>query len=184
MIRFFPRMGGIAARPLMSTSTAAFKSATLLPSLLFPNSGYRFGFSPLAAALAGMQNPCSTSMRPFSQTPIMNKHSSFTNLPSPPLSSVGGITSSKSLVSNGNPFAQQMGVRHEAGIASLGAAVALVSIGGVAQGLGNLFASLVSGTARNPSVRENLFTYALIGVGFLELFGIVCILMSVVLLFS
>ena len=75
-------------------------------------------------------------------------------------------------------------VRHEAGIAALSAAVALVSVGGVAQGIGSLFAALVSGTARNPSIKEDLFTYTLIGMGFLEFLGIICVMMSAVLLYS
>ena len=75
-------------------------------------------------------------------------------------------------------------VRHEAGIAALSAAIALVSVGGVAQGIGSLFAALVSGTARNPSIKEDLFTYTLIGMGFLEFLGIICVMMSAVLLYS
>lgn len=83
-----------------------------------------------------------------------------------------------------NPFAPTIGVRHEAGLATLGAAVALMSVGGVAQGIGQLFAALVSGTSRNPSIKDELFTYTLIGMGFLEFLGIVCIVLSVMFLYS
>jgi len=75
-------------------------------------------------------------------------------------------------------------VRHEAGVATLGAAIALMAVGGVAQGIGSLFAALVSGTARNPSIKEDLFTYTLIGMGFLEFLGIVVVLMAALLLYS
>lgn len=78
----------------------------------------------------------------------------------------------------------QVGARYEAGVASLAAAIALMSVGGVAQGIGSLFAALVSGTARNPAIKEDLFTYTLIGMGFLEFLGIICVLMSAVLLYS
>eukprot|EP00919_Chromeraceae_sp_WS-2016_P036524 GHVR01086747.1.p1 GENE.GHVR01086747.1~~GHVR01086747.1.p1 ORF type:complete len:164 (+),score=47.12 GHVR01086747.1:37-528(+) len=80
------------------------------------------------------------------------------------------------------PITQQK--RGEAGVAVLGAAVALVAVGGVAQGIGALFAALVAGTARNPSIKEDLFTYTLIGMGFLELLAIVVVLMSAMLLYS
>ncbi|SBS81322.1 ATP synthase lipid-binding protein, mitochondrial precursor, putative [Plasmodium malariae] len=63
------------------------------------------------------------------------------------------------------------GVRHDSGIASLSAAIALMSVGGVAQGIGNLFSALVLGTSRNPSIKDELFTYTLIGMGFLEFLG-------------
>lgn len=77
-----------------------------------------------------------------------------------------------------------MGMRYDGGVASLSAAIALMSVGGVAQGIGSLFAALVSGTARNPSIKEDLFTYTLIGMGFLEFLGIIAVLMSAVLLYS
>lgn len=82
------------------------------------------------------------------------------------------------------PLYAQMGVRHDSGIASLSAAIALISVGGVAQGIGSLFSALVLGTSRNPSIKDELFTYTLIGMGFLEFLGIICVLMSAVLLYS
>ncbi|VWU50032.1 ATP synthase subunit C, putative [Hepatocystis sp. ex Piliocolobus tephrosceles] len=69
---------------------------------------------------------------------------------------------------NKNCINKQLGVRHDSGIASLSAAIALISVGGVAQGIGNLFSALVLGTSRNPSIKDELFTYTLIGMGFLE----------------
>ncbi|UVC50002.1 lipid-binding protein [Theileria orientalis] len=82
------------------------------------------------------------------------------------------------------PYNNKFGVRYDGGVATLGAAVALMSVGGVAQGIGNLFAALVSGTARNPSIKEDLFTYTLIGMGFLEFLAIVCILMGAIMMYS
>lgn len=73
-------------------------------------------------------------------------------------------------------------VRRYNTLATVGAGIALVSVGGVAQGMGRIFASLIDGTARNPSTKDDLFTYSLIGAGFLEFFGLVCIALSVVLL--
>ncbi|SBS80324.1 ATP synthase lipid-binding protein, mitochondrial precursor, putative [Plasmodium ovale curtisi] len=67
-----------------------------------------------------------------------------------------------------NCLNHKIGVRHDSGIASLSAAIALMSVGGVAQGIGNLFSALVLGTSRNPSIKDELFTYTLIGMGFLE----------------
>merc|ERR1712224_237123 len=78
---------------------------------------------------------------------------------------------------------QTVGVRH-AGVSVLGCAIAMVAVGGCAQGIGQLFAALVVGMARNPSMKEDLFTYTLIGMGFLEFLAIVVILIAGLLLYS
>ena len=56
--------------------------------------------------------------------------------------------------------------------------------GGCAQGIGQLFAALVVGMAKNPSMKEDLFTYTLIGMGFLEFLAIFVILIAGLLLYS
>lgn len=82
-----------------------------------------------------------------------------------------------------NPLAQPLAVRN-AGVSVLGCAIALVAVGGCAGGIGQLFGALVVGIARNPSMKEDLFTYTLIGMGFLEFLALVVILFAVVLLYA
>merc|ERR1711902_322261 len=72
--------------------------------------------------------------------------------------------------------------KRNAGVSVLGCAIAMVAVGGCAQGIGQLFAALVVGMARNPSMKEDLFTYTLIGMGFLEFLAIVVILIAGLLL--
>merc|ERR1712098_144786 len=74
--------------------------------------------------------------------------------------------------------------KRNAGVSVLGCAIAMVAVGGCAQGIGQLFAALVVGMARNPSMKEDLFTYTLIGMGFLEFLAIVVILVAALLLYS
>merc|ERR1711948_155894 len=74
--------------------------------------------------------------------------------------------------------------KRQAGVSVLGCAIAMVAVGGCAQGIGQLFAALVVGMARNPSMKEDLFTYTLIGMGFLEFLAIVVILIAGLLLYS
>jgi F-type H+-transporting ATPase subunit c len=38
--------------------------------------------------------------------------------------------------------------------------------------------------ARNPSMKDDLFTMTMVGLGFVELMAIVCILFAVMLLYS
>eukprot|EP00933_Yihiella_yeosuensis_P014151 TRINITY_DN1278_c0_g3_i4.p1 TRINITY_DN1278_c0_g3~~TRINITY_DN1278_c0_g3_i4.p1 ORF type:complete len:134 (+),score=39.61 TRINITY_DN1278_c0_g3_i4:82-483(+) len=75
-------------------------------------------------------------------------------------------------------------MKRNAGVSVLGCAIAMVAVGGCAQGIGQLFAALVVGMARNPSMKEDLFTYTLIGMGFLEFLAIVVILIAGLLLYS
>merc|ERR1712230_88517 len=87
------------------------------------------------------------------------------------------------------PLAQEVGLgaplaKRNAGVSVLGCAIAMVAVGGCAQGIGQLFAALVVGMARNPSMKEDLFTYTLIGMGFLEFLAIVVILIAGLLLYS
>merc|ERR1711862_996593 len=82
-----------------------------------------------------------------------------------------------------NPMGVQLGTRN-AGVSVLGCAIAMVAVGGCAGGIGQLFAALVVGIARNPSMKEDLFTYTLIGMGFLEFLAIVVILIAMLLLYS
>ncbi|CAE6970884.1 unnamed protein product, partial [Symbiodinium sp. CCMP2456] len=68
-----------------------------------------------------------------------------------------------------NPVSQAAGLgepmtKRHAGVSVLGCAIAMVAVGGCAQGIGQLFAALVVGMARNPSMKEDLFTYTLIGM--------------------
>merc|ERR1712225_89872 len=74
--------------------------------------------------------------------------------------------------------------KRNAGVSVLGCAIAMVAVGGCAQGIGQLFAALVVGMARNPSMKEDLFTYTLIGMGFLEFLAIVVVLIAGLLLYS
>ena len=77
-----------------------------------------------------------------------------------------------------------IGSTRSAGTSVLGCAIAVVAVGGCAQGIGQLFAALVVGIARNPSMKEDLFTYTLIGMGFLEFLALGVILISFLLLYS
>merc|ERR1711985_228878 len=89
------------------------------------------------------------------------------------------VKSSKTNMGLGEPLSKR-----NAGVSVLGCAITMVAVGGCAQGIGQLFAALVVGTARNPSMKEDLFTYTLIGMGFLEFLAIVVILIAGLLLYS
>ena len=83
---------------------------------------------------------------------------------------------------NGRPSLAIQVQKRNAGVSVLGCAIAATAVGGCAQGIGQLFAALVVGMTRNPSMKEDLFTYTLIGMGFLEFLAIVVILIAGLLL--
>merc|ERR1711964_931691 len=93
------------------------------------------------------------------------------------------IQSAPVLSLNTPALSSPMGVRNS-GTSVLGCAIAMVAVGGCASGVGQLFAALVVGIARNPSMKEDLFTYLLIGMGFLEFLIIIVVLIAFMLLYS
>merc|ERR1712023_70728 len=82
-----------------------------------------------------------------------------------------------------NGLGSQM-VTRDAGVGVLAAGIAVNGVGLASLGLGVLFHGLVSGIARNPALKEDLMVYAMIGVGMVEFFAIVILLLSGLLLYT
>ncbi|GAM88420.1 hypothetical protein ANO11243_064530 [Dothideomycetidae sp. 11243] len=55
---------------------------------------------------------------------------------------------------------------------NLGMGSAAIGLGGAAVGIGIVFAALLTGTARNPALRGQLFSYAILGFAFVEAMGL------------
>jgi F-type H+-transporting ATPase subunit c len=65
-------------------------------------------------------------------------------------------------------------------------AIGLMALGmlGAAIGVGNIFASVVSAIARNPSAESKLSKYAFIGAGMAEAMGLFALVIAFMLIFS
>jgi len=122
--------------------------------------------------------------RAFSSSPIFSRHVGVEHNPKKLNSSLVALATTNKPDLDISGLNRPIGARYDGGVSTLAAAIALMSVGGVAQGLGTLFAALISGTARNPSIKEDLFTYTLMGIGFLEFMGIVSVAISMLLLYS
>lgn len=83
-----------------------------------------------------------------------------------------------------NPLTSKVGGVRHAGVSVLGCGMATIALGGCAGGMGQIFAALVVGTARNPSMKDDLFTYTMLGLGFVELLAIVAGGIAIMLLYS
>uniref|UniRef100_A0A915Q1V5 ATPase protein 9 n=1 Tax=Setaria digitata TaxID=48799 RepID=A0A915Q1V5_9BILA len=66
----------------------------------------------------------------------------------------------------------------------VGAGAATVGVAGSGAGIGNVFGSLVIGYARNPSAKNQLFSYAILGFALSEAMGLFCLCMGFCILFA
>lgn len=142
--------------------------------MIAPTARLALRYNPLAARYAAVFSPFQQQVASFT-TGLDNRRTTQ-------MTSFNGLTStsaSSAIVPSGS-----LGSVRNAGTSVLGCAIAVVAVGGCAQGIGQLFAALVVGIARNPSMKEDLFTYTLIGMGFLEFLALGVILISFLLLYS
>jgi len=66
----------------------------------------------------------------------------------------------------------------------IGAGAATVGVAGSGAGIGSVFGSLVIGYARNPSLKQQLFSYAILGFALSEAMGLFCLMMAFLVLFA
>lgn len=51
-------------------------------------------------------------------------------------------------------------------------------------GIGTVFGSLITGYARNPSLKQQLFSYAILGFALAEAVGLFCLMLAFLILFA
>jgi F-type H+-transporting ATPase subunit c len=66
----------------------------------------------------------------------------------------------------------------------IGAGLAVIGVGGVGAGIGNIFASLISSIARNPAARGQVFGLAMLGFALVEAVALYALLISFLILFT
>jgi|ERR1711976_30971 len=66
----------------------------------------------------------------------------------------------------------------------IGAGAATVGVAGSGAGIGSVFGSLVVGYARNPSLKQQLFSYTILGFALSEAMGLFCLMMAFLILFA
>lgn len=65
----------------------------------------------------------------------------------------------------------------------IGAGIACSGLGGVGQGIGHIFSSLVEAMATNPTLSKSLFNYALIGFALTEAVALFILMITFLILF-
>ncbi|XP_057616849.1 ATP synthase F(0) complex subunit C1, mitochondrial-like [Chionomys nivalis] len=66
----------------------------------------------------------------------------------------------------------------------IGARAATVVVAGSGAGIGIVFGSLIIGYARNPSLKQQLFSYAILGFALSEVMGLFCLMVAFLILFA
>jgi F-type H+-transporting ATPase subunit c len=66
----------------------------------------------------------------------------------------------------------------------VGAGLATIGLAGAGVGIGIVFSGLITATSRNPALRPQLFTYAILGFALSEATGLFALMIAFLLLFA
>jgi F-type H+-transporting ATPase subunit c len=66
----------------------------------------------------------------------------------------------------------------------IGAGAATAGVGGAGAGVGAVFAGMIQGFARNPALKQQLFTYCILGFALAEAMGLFALMMAFLMLFA
>jgi len=130
-----------------------------------------------------------SALRPLSSTVVVRQEPSATTS----IASYSGISSlhiaskpSVSSIVNQIRSIQTSAVSRDIDQAAkyIGAGAATVGVAGSGAGIGSVFGSLVIGYARNPSLKTQLFSFAILGFALSEAMGLFCLMMAFLLLFA
>jgi F-type H+-transporting ATPase subunit c len=66
----------------------------------------------------------------------------------------------------------------------IGAGLATIGVGSGAIGAGLVFSALINGTSRNPSLKSDLFSLAILAFSLAEAIALFCLMIAFLLLFA
>lgn len=66
----------------------------------------------------------------------------------------------------------------------IGAGLTTIGLGGAGVGVGLVFAALINSTSRNPSIKSDLFSYAILGFALTEAIGLFSLMMAFLILYA
>lgn len=132
--------------------------------------------APLSSTVTGMN----TNIKPAVPSCSFASYCSLSGI------NVPANTTALSFISNQMRQFQTSAVQRDIDQAAkyIGAGAATVGVAGSGAGIGSVFGSLVIGYARNPSLKQQLFSYAILGFALSEAMGLFCLMMAFLLLFA
>lgn len=66
----------------------------------------------------------------------------------------------------------------------IGAGASAAGVAGSGAGIGSIFGSMLIAYARNPSMKQHLFSFAILGFALSEAMGLFCLLVAFLILFA
>jgi F-type H+-transporting ATPase subunit c len=66
----------------------------------------------------------------------------------------------------------------------VGAGLATIGLAGAGVGIGTVFGALILGTSRNPSLKDELFKFAILGFALTEAIALFALMMAFLILFA
>jgi F-type H+-transporting ATPase subunit c len=66
----------------------------------------------------------------------------------------------------------------------IGAGLATIGVAGTGAGIGIVFGSLITGYSRNPSLKQQLFGYAILGFALSEAIALFALMIAFLILFT
>ncbi|KAK1331276.1 hypothetical protein QTO34_009227 [Cnephaeus nilssonii] len=100
------------------------------------------------------------------------------------LSSLAGPRSLTSLISSRSFQTSAISRDIDTAAKFIGAGAATVGVAGSGAGIGTVFGSLIIGYTRNPSLKQQLFSYAILGFALSEAMGLFCLMVAFLILFA
>ena len=82
------------------------------------------------------------------------------------------------------PFSSELAEALSIAGGNIGTGLATIGLAGAGVGIGSVFGSLITGTARNPSMRAQLFNYAILGFAFAEATGLFALMVAFMIRFT
>ncbi|CAF9936394.1 MAG: ATP synthase F(0) complex subunit C2, mitochondrial [Heterodermia speciosa] len=76
------------------------------------------------------------------------------------------------------PYSSELAQALVEGAQNIGTGLATIGLAGAGVGIGSIFGALVTGTARNPALRGQLFAYAILGFAFAEATGLFALMVA------
>lgn len=70
------------------------------------------------------------------------------------------------------PYSSELAMAIAEAGQTIGTGMATIGLAGAGVGIGTVFGALITGVARNPSLRGQLFSYAILGFAFAEATGL------------
>lgn len=138
-----------------------------------------------AARAALVRTQCA-AVRPLSTATVVRPVDSQTSQPLGSVSSTWTPASLQTALQTQLRLFQTSSARSDIDQAAkyIGAGAATVGVAGSGAGIGSVFGSLVIGYARNPSLKQQLFSYAILGFALSEAMGLFCLMMAFLILFA